>query len=65
MEIKNKNVIITGAAQGIGKALSFVFAEKGANLILVDIDSEGLKELEKELSSLLESEDWKKKQVNK
>jgi len=56
MEIKNKNVIITGAAQGIGKALSFIFAEKGANLILVDIDSEGLIELEKELLKLYNDE---------
>ena len=33
-EVKGKNVLITGAASGIGKELSALFARDGANLIL-------------------------------
>jgi len=36
-EVKGKNVLITGAASGIGKELSALFARDGANLILDDI----------------------------
>lgn len=34
MEIRGKNVVILGATGGIGRALAFAFAAKGANLIL-------------------------------
>ncbi|MDP2175549.1 MAG: SDR family oxidoreductase [Bacteroidota bacterium] len=41
--LKNKTVIITGAASGIGKATAELFAQKGANVIISDIDeSEGI-----------------------
>jgi uncharacterized protein len=33
-EVKGKNVLITGAASGIGKELSLLFARDGANLVL-------------------------------
>ena len=51
MEIQNKNVIITGAAQGIGKELAKSFATENANLILVDIDKASLKALKTNLKS--------------
>ncbi len=35
---KSKNVLITGAASGIGKAAAFRIAAEGGNLALVDID---------------------------
>ena len=35
-ENKNKYILITGSAGNIGSKLSFVFLEKGANLILID-----------------------------
>lgn len=34
MEIKNKNVFITGSTRGIGYAIALEFAKKGANIIL-------------------------------
>jgi NAD(P)-dependent dehydrogenase (short-subunit alcohol dehydrogenase family) len=37
-----QNVLITGAASGIGRETAFAFGELGARLILVDIDREGL-----------------------
>ncbi len=36
-EVKGKNVLITGAASGIGRELSILFAQDGANLILDDL----------------------------
>jgi NAD(P)-dependent dehydrogenase (short-subunit alcohol dehydrogenase family) len=42
--MKNKTVIITGAASGIGKAAAELFATKGANVVVSDIqESEGAK----------------------
>lgn len=42
--MKNKTVIITGAASGIGKATAELFASKGANVVVSDIqESEGVK----------------------
>ena len=34
-KLKNKNCIITGASQGLGKAIAMLLAEEGCNLILV------------------------------
>ncbi len=40
--MKNKTVIITGAASGIGKATAILFAKQGANVIVSDIqETEG------------------------
>jgi len=43
MRMKDKVVLITGAASGIGQATAKLFAQEGAVLILSDIDEEGLK----------------------
>ncbi len=43
MELKNKTIVITGAAQGIGAALAKRFATEGANLILGDLNSISVK----------------------
>jgi NAD(P)-dependent dehydrogenase (short-subunit alcohol dehydrogenase family) len=46
-ELKNKVVVITGAASGIGQALAVELAEQGCQPVIVDLDGEGLKQTEK------------------
>jgi NAD(P)-dependent dehydrogenase (short-subunit alcohol dehydrogenase family) len=41
MRLAQKVILITGAASGIGAAISRVFAREGAHLALADINSEG------------------------
>jgi len=43
--LKDKVIIITGAAGGIGSATAHLFAKHGAILILTDIHNEGLEDL--------------------
>ena len=45
LDISGKNVAITGAAGSIGSKVAFEMAELGANIALVDINSEGLKNI--------------------
>ncbi len=48
--LKEKSIIITGGAMGLGYATAELFAEQGAYLTLVDYNEEKLKEAKKELS---------------
>lgn len=41
MSFKNKTVVITGGAKGIGAASVRVFNREGAHIIILDIDSDG------------------------
>jgi len=43
--LKGKVAIITGAANGIGRATAIMFAREGANLVLADINEPALKEV--------------------
>ena len=49
--LKDRVVIVTGAASGIGKAIAVAYANEGAKLALADINLEGLKSLQKELQT--------------
>ena len=41
MEFKDKCVIVTGSARGIGKEIALKFGSEGANIVVCDIDIEG------------------------
>ena len=49
MEVRDKVVVVTGAANGIGRALAKRFSEEGAGkIIIADLDEQGLKRVETE-----------------
>jgi 3-oxoacyl-[acyl-carrier protein] reductase len=48
--LKGENAIITGSAQGIGKAIALKFAAEGANLLIVDLDEAKAAETKKEIN---------------
>ena len=50
-KLKNKNCIITGASQGLGKAIVNLLAMEGCNLILVSRRPKPLKAVEKSINS--------------
>ncbi len=47
--LEGKGALITGGASGFGKATAFIFAENGADLILVDRNEELLEEASKQV----------------
>ncbi len=47
--VKGKVVVITGGASGIGAALGWKFGKEGAQVALLDVDGEALKDLENRL----------------
>ena len=52
MRLKDKKIIVTAAAQGIGKATAIQFAKEGASIIATDINEDKLLELKKENSNI-------------
>lgn len=46
---RNRSVLISGAASGIGRAAAIRIAKEGGNLVLIDIDEQELNELGQEL----------------
>jgi len=52
MDLKGKVALITGAAQGIGKIITLLLAENGADIAICDINSKKLQETKKEIESL-------------
>ena len=49
-KLKNKNCIVTGASQGLGKAMAVLLAQEGCNLILVSRRPKPLKIVEKRIN---------------
>ncbi len=52
MRLENKKIIVTAAAQGIGRATAITFAKEGANVIATDINEEKLNELKYDNSNI-------------
>lgn len=50
MDISGKTAIVTGAASGIGLGIATALAEAGANVVLADIQKEGVEEAAHRLS---------------
>lgn len=48
--LENKRILITGGASGIGKATAKLCAQMGANVILADINEQGLKQTAEEIN---------------
>ena len=49
--LTNKVAVVTGSAQGIGKAIAIKLANAGADVIVVDMDVEGVQQTSKEIES--------------
>lgn len=50
MDFTNKVVIVTGAANGIGKAIASMYAKKEATVVIADIDVESGRQLEQQIN---------------
>jgi len=52
MVMQGQTVIVTGAAMGIGRFIASTFAKEGANVVIADIEDEGLATVSSELRDL-------------
>ena len=52
MRLENKNIVVTAAAQGIGRATAIAFANEGANVIATDINEVKLNEIKANHSNI-------------
>ena len=52
MRLEGKNALITGAAQGIGKAVALGMAKEGANIAIADVNIESAQSTSQEVSTL-------------
>ena len=52
MEFQDKVAVVTGAAQGIGKATCITLAKSGANIVAIDLLAEKIEETAKEVEAL-------------
>ena len=51
-DLSNKVAVVTGAAQGMGRAMSMALAEAGADLLLVDLNEAGVRQTAKSIVTL-------------
>lgn len=54
MDLKNAQVIVTGAASGLGRCFALQFAQAGGKVLGFDVDEDGLKSLKKENDANIE-----------
>jgi 3-oxoacyl-[acyl-carrier protein] reductase len=52
MDLKNKNIIVSGGANGIGKDLALILLKQEANVIIFDIDTRGMEALKSEFPQI-------------
>jgi len=52
MKLKNKMAVVTGGAQGIGKAIGLAFAREGADVLVTDILSQKAQQVSEEIQSM-------------
>ncbi|MBI4810199.1 MAG: 3-oxoacyl-[acyl-carrier-protein] reductase [Ignavibacteriales bacterium] len=50
--MKNRVAVVTGGAQGIGKAIVMGLASNGANVVIADMNEEGVNQTKKDVESL-------------
>jgi len=51
LNLNGKVAVVTGSAQGIGKAVAQIFAAEGAQVIVADLDEEGAKKVSEGIES--------------
>ena len=56
MRLKDKKIVVTAAAQGIGRATALAFAEEGAEVVATDINREKLEEIKSIKSTIITKE---------
>jgi len=56
MRLKDKKIVVTAAAQGIGRATALAFAEEGAEVVATDINQEKLEEIKSIKSTIITKE---------
>jgi 3-oxoacyl-[acyl-carrier protein] reductase len=52
MELKGKVAIVTGAGQGLGKAIALELAKAGANVVVADVRKDTIEEVKKEVEGM-------------
>jgi len=52
MQLKDKNAIVTGSAQGIGKSIALALAKAGANIVVSDVNLEEAEKTAREIEAL-------------
>ena len=56
MRLKDKKIVVTAAAQGIGRATALAFANEGAEVIATDINLGTLEEIKNNNSAIITKE---------
>ena len=51
MKLQDKTIVITGGGQGLGLTMAISFAKSGANIALIDLNEEQLKESVKQVTT--------------